>query len=87
VPGPARVLRDHDRLRSAVDNIAYAPADVLDHTYRSASASALEYDTDHNFKLNLWSYDYPRFAKPFYYGLIGVYTKEPGVTVAQPSYR
>jgi hypothetical protein len=37
-------------------------------TYRSSSASDLEYDTDHNFKLNSWSYDYPRFAKPFYYG-------------------
>src|SRR5439155_1451135 len=28
----------------------------------------LEYDTNHNFKLNLWSYDYPRFTEPFYYG-------------------
>jgi len=37
-------------------------------TYRSSSASDLEYDTDHNFKLNSWSYDYPRFAMPFYYG-------------------
>jgi hypothetical protein len=37
-------------------------------TYRSASASGLEYDTDHNFKLNSWSYEYPRFTKPFYYG-------------------
>jgi hypothetical protein len=37
-------------------------------TYRSALASALEYDPDHNFKLNSWSYDYPRFSKPFYYG-------------------
>src|SRR5207237_3108389 len=38
-------------------------------TYRSATAPALEYDTNHNFKLNLWSYDYPRFTQPFYYGL------------------
>ncbi len=37
-------------------------------TYRSAPAPALEYDTNHNFKLNLWSYDYPRFTQPFYYG-------------------
>ncbi len=37
-------------------------------TYRSAAASALEYDEDHNLKLNLWSYEYPRFTRPFYYG-------------------
>ena len=37
-------------------------------TYRSTSASALGYDADHNFKLNSWSYDWPRFTKPFYYG-------------------
>ena len=37
-------------------------------TYRSAGAVDLEYDPDHNFKLNLWSYDYPRFTLPFYYG-------------------
>jgi hypothetical protein len=37
-------------------------------TYRSLTASDLQYDTDHNFKLNLWSYDYPRFTQPFYYG-------------------
>jgi hypothetical protein len=36
-------------------------------TYRHAAAQALEYDTDHNFKLNLWSYDWPRFTEPFYY--------------------
>lgn len=40
-------------------------------TYRSHLASDLEYDTDHNFKLNSWSYDYPRFTKPFYYGRAG----------------
>lgn len=38
-------------------------------TYHSDAASDLEYDTDHNFKLNSWSYDYPRFTEPFYYGL------------------
>ena len=37
-------------------------------TYRSLPAADLEYDADHNFKLNIWSYDYPRFTKPFYYG-------------------
>lgn len=37
-------------------------------TYRHASATPLEYDKDHNFKLNVWSYDWPRFTKPFYYG-------------------
>ncbi|HVU89828.1 MAG TPA: hypothetical protein VHD36_21035 [Pirellulales bacterium] len=37
-------------------------------TYRHRDAAPLEYDADHNFKLNLWSYDNPRFTKPFYYG-------------------
>ena len=37
-------------------------------TYRSAPAAALDYDAAHNFKLNLWSYDWPRFTQPFYYG-------------------
>ncbi len=37
-------------------------------TYQSLAARALEYDTNHNFKLNVWSYDYPRFTQPFYYG-------------------
>jgi hypothetical protein len=32
------------------------------------SRSDLGYDVDHNFKLNSWSYKYPRFTKPFYYG-------------------
>lgn len=51
---------------------AEAPAGHPDYngggTYRSLPASPLEYDPDHNFKLNLWSYDYPRFTQPFYYG-------------------
>jgi hypothetical protein len=38
-------------------------------TYMSKPARDLEYDSNHNFKLNLWSYDYPRFTQPFYYGL------------------
>jgi hypothetical protein len=37
-------------------------------TYRAAEAPPLEYDADHNFKLNLWSYDQPRFTQPFYFG-------------------
>jgi len=37
-------------------------------TYRAAAAPPLEYDADHNFKLNLWSYDEPRFTQPFYFG-------------------
>src|SRR5262249_35236329 len=37
-------------------------------TFRHRDASALAYDSDHNFKLNLWSYDYPRFTEPFYFG-------------------
>lgn len=37
-------------------------------TYRSVEAEPLEYDADHNFTLNLWSYDWPRFTQPFYYG-------------------
>lgn len=37
-------------------------------TYRSLPAADLHYDADHNFKLNSWSYDYPRFTRPFYFG-------------------
>lgn len=37
-------------------------------TYRSLEAADLEYDVDHDFKLNSWSYDYPRFTQPFYFG-------------------
>jgi hypothetical protein len=37
-------------------------------TYRNAKAEDLQYDEDHNFKLNMWSYDFPRFTLPFYYG-------------------
>ena len=40
-------------------------------TYRHLAAAPLEYDADHNFKLNSWSYDWPRFTKPFYYGRAG----------------
>ncbi len=37
-------------------------------TYRHVDAGALECDPDHNFRLNSWSYDWPRFTRPFYYG-------------------
>jgi hypothetical protein len=38
-------------------------------TYRNVLAQELPYDPDHNLKFNVWSYDYPRFTKPFYYGI------------------
>ena len=37
-------------------------------TYRHAEAADLAYDEDHNFKLNVWSYEYPRYTEPFYFG-------------------
>jgi hypothetical protein len=36
-------------------------------TYRHVDAPALDYDADHDFKLNVWSYDEARFTRPFYY--------------------
>ena len=36
--------------------------------YRSISADDLKYDDDVEFRLNTWSYDWPRIAKPFYFG-------------------
>ena len=36
--------------------------------YRSLPASDLAYDTDLGFRLNSWSYDWPRFTQPFYFG-------------------
>ncbi len=51
---------------------ADAPSGHPDHngggTYRHRNAKPVTYDEDHNFKLNSWSYDYPRFTQPFYYG-------------------
>jgi len=38
-------------------------------TYRHINAPPIEYDSDLKFNLNSWSYDWPRFTKPFYYGL------------------
>jgi hypothetical protein len=37
-------------------------------TYRSRPAADLHYDVDLKFRLNSWSYDYPRFTRPFFYG-------------------
>ncbi len=37
-------------------------------TWRSAPAEDLPRDDDLKFRLNTWSYDYPRFTQPFYYG-------------------
>lgn len=36
--------------------------------YRALPADDLQYDDDVDFRLNTWSYDWPRIAKPFYYG-------------------
>jgi hypothetical protein len=40
-------------------------------TYRSLSAADLAYSPDHGFALTSWSYDWPRFSKPFYFGKAG----------------
>jgi hypothetical protein len=37
-------------------------------TYRGRGAADLAYDDALKFRLNSWSYDYPRFTRPFYYG-------------------
>ncbi len=52
----------------AADAPAGHPDYVGGGTYRHAAAPALEYDADHNIKLNVWSYEYPRFTRPFYFG-------------------
>jgi hypothetical protein len=36
--------------------------------YRSVAAEDLRYDDDVQFRLNTWSYDWPRITRPFYYG-------------------
>jgi hypothetical protein len=52
--------------------VAFAPPGHADYqgggTYRHVDAPPLEYDDDHDFKLNLWSYERPRFTRPFYFG-------------------
>ncbi len=37
-------------------------------TYHHRDAQALEHDADVRFNLNHWTYDYPRYTLPFYYG-------------------
>ncbi len=37
--------------------------------YRALTANDLGYDDDVKFRLNTWSYNWPRITKPFYYGL------------------
>ena len=39
--------------------------------YRSLPAKDLTYDQDVEFRLNTWSYEWPRFTRPFYYGRTG----------------
>jgi hypothetical protein len=39
--------------------------------YRALRSDDLEYDDDVQFRLNTWSYDWPRIAKPFYFGRAG----------------
>jgi hypothetical protein len=36
--------------------------------YRSVAAEDLRYDDNVQFRLNTWSYDWPRITRPFYYG-------------------
>lgn len=37
-------------------------------TYRAERAADLPSEADLTFRLNSWSYDFPRFTRPFYYG-------------------
>ena len=37
-------------------------------TYRQRDAPALEYDKDLEFRLNSWSYEWPRYTEPVYFG-------------------
>ena len=39
--------------------------------YRALAAEDLQYDDDVKFRLNTWSYDWPRIAQPFFYGRAG----------------
>lgn len=55
--------------------VANAPQEHQDYvgggTYAHLAASPLEYDPDHNASLNVWTYDWPRYTKPFYFGRAG----------------
>jgi hypothetical protein len=37
-------------------------------TYRHVDAAPIDVDEDHGAKLNSWSYDQPRYTRPFYFG-------------------
>jgi len=37
-------------------------------TYRHQDAPPVEYDANSDFRLNSWSYDWPRYTEPFYFG-------------------
>ncbi|MFO1019378.1 MAG: hypothetical protein U0903_01565 [Planctomycetales bacterium] len=37
-------------------------------TYRHREGTELRMATDQNFRLNTWSYDFPRYTQPFYFG-------------------
>jgi hypothetical protein len=37
-------------------------------TYRHLDAPPVEYDANSDFRLNSWSYDWPRYTEPFYFG-------------------
>jgi hypothetical protein len=37
-------------------------------TYRHRDAPRVEYDAKSEFRLNSWSYDWPRYVEPFYFG-------------------
>lgn len=39
--------------------------------YRAVEAGALPYDDEVQFRLNTWSYEWPRISQPFYYGRAG----------------
>ena len=39
--------------------------------YRALQADDLQYDEDVQFRLNTWSYDWPRIVRPFYFGRAG----------------
>ena len=51
---------------------ADAPAGHPDHvgggTYRNLAAQPINYDKEQKFRLNSWSYEWPRYVQPFYVG-------------------
>ena len=66
-------FRGHDSIDAAEKWIAADAPDAHPDwngggNYRAFSASDLESDEDVQFRLNTWSYDWPRITMPFYYG-------------------